>query len=130
MQTDIHPADLWPAILSGLRSIDWRESASVFFDGLAILTVLSIHAAYRSGYKLGRWLHITNDRLASLWRSAWAPQEPMQEPMQEPVRAPIPVRPITAYRVSELRSLARAAGLPRTLSHRGRKADLIAALAY
>ena len=37
--------------------------------------------------------------------------------------------PLEGLTVAQLRKLARAAGLPRTLSHSGRRAQLLAALA-
>jgi hypothetical protein len=44
--------------------------------------------------------------------------------------APEPPAPeLAGLRVAELRALARAAGLPRALAHRGRRAELLEALA-
>lgn len=56
------------------------------------------------------------------------PVPPVALPCAPPPAA-VPMPPLEALTVADLRRLARAAGLPRCLSHRGRRADLLAALA-
>jgi hypothetical protein len=55
-------------------------------------------------------------------RSPLAALPPAPQPQPQP-------EPLAALPVRELRRIARAAGLPRCLSHSGRRADLLAALA-
>ena len=60
------------------------------------------------------------------------PSAPCAEPAPLPlpvVITPAPAAPLERLTVAQLRAQARAAGLPRQLAHRGRRADLLAALA-
>lgn len=62
------------------------------------------------------------------WRPRLREPRPLDRVMPAPTPAAPPAPALTGLRVVELRRLARAAGLPQ-LAHRGRKAELLAALA-
>lgn len=120
----IDPAALWADSLAALRRIDWREAMAVTKDATIALVALTYCAGYACGIAL--------DRFSRLWAAILAPV-PVSQPEPTPQQAQpaaIPHRPLSLYRVKELRSLARAAKLPRSLYTSGRKAELIAALAY
>lgn len=119
-----------------MHSTLWRErlaSLSSAADSTGRLVVTLAILTYHAGLATGTAVHWLNDRLAAFWRTLWVVSPPvMPASATEPVPAPMPIphRPLSLYRVRELRTLARAARLPRSLYTSGRKADLIAALAY
>lgn len=116
MNNDPHPVEL--LVLAGL-AVGWALLTllrTVLVPAVALLLVLAG------------------------WRpAAAAPQAPRLEEEEEPVPAAplvlacsaepvaIPAPPLERLRVTELRALARAAGLAQ-LGRRGRRADLLAAL--
>lgn len=119
-----------------MHSTLWRErlaSLSSAADSTGRFVVTAAILTYYAGLATGTAVHWLNDRLTILWRSLWVASQPvMPAPTTEPLPAPMPIphRPLSLYRVKELRTLARAARLPRSLYTAGRKADLVAALAY
>lgn len=112
-----------------------------------LLALLAMIATGWALWTLARLLLLAAAALLVLlgWRPAPRPAAPQPQPVapaavveaspaliaasEAPTLLPPSPAPLERLRVVELRALARAAGLPRTLSRSGRRADLLEALA-
>ncbi|MFM8544086.1 MAG: hypothetical protein ACKOFN_09595 [Vulcanococcus sp.] len=101
-----------------------------------LLALLAVIATGWALWTLARLLLAAAALLVLLgWRPAPRPAAPQPQPVApaaveaSPALLPPSPAPLERLRVVELRALARAALLPRTLSRSGRRADLLEALA-
>lgn len=121
-RTELHPLELAAVAAMALGWALWTVARLLLVPALALLLTL---AGWRPAP-----------------RSAAPQPQPVAPAAAEPLPpapavllacAPEPVAiaapPLEGLTVAQLRKLARAAGLPRSLSHAGRRAQLLAALA-